>query len=158
MKLFETLVIFLTCTLPVFSDQTNVPVDLKINTFVELPGGVKAASGFLKYTGAHNGITVCALSMDIGSAVPSEDFRLYAKIGDNYRLMLAVPMLLRKGFRCTCEADTLTVYLTREYEKDNATETNNPVLFINLRRLIEGYAEPSNPPLSSLRETRHSKR
>ena len=76
MKILKTLVIFLMCTLPVLSDQTNAPVDLKINTFVKLPGVVESARGFLKYTGTHNGITVCALSMDIGSAIPSEDFRL----------------------------------------------------------------------------------
>lgn len=137
MKIFIAIIIFIASMMPVFSASTDKPSDLKIGTFVELPTGDKPATGFLKYVGQHKGVTFCALSADIGSAVPSEDFRLYTKTGDKYRLILSLPMLDRKGYKCVSEADILKVYLTRKYEDNKALETKNIVLSINLEKFIE---------------------
>jgi hypothetical protein len=110
--------------------------DLRIGAYVKFPD----AEGFLKYTGQHLGLTFYALSDDIGSAVPSEDFRLYARNGDSYRLLLSLPRLQRKGYRCVGEGDTLRVYVTGMY--DPATQDGDPVLVVDLSRLAKAYAEP----------------
>jgi hypothetical protein len=78
-------------------------------------GGERKASGFLQYVGQHRGREVVALSADIGSAIPTEDLRLYVRDGDRYRLLIEIPMLHHHGFRCTASGDILRIYLTRSY-------------------------------------------
>ncbi len=124
----------------------NTQKQFRVGTYVNLPGNEQ---GFLQYKGKHNGIVFYALSTDIGSAVPSGDLRLYAKIDGTYRKILSLPMLSYKGYCCTCEADTLKVYLTRTYERVEKPNDKDLLLTINLANFVEAFTKQKKVSNSS---------
>jgi len=126
------LTILLLCSFTLLSsaDTTNVPQDLKVGRYVRLSG--EGQQGFLRYMGQHQGVLFCALSSDYGSAIPSQDFRIYAQLKGVYRLVQSLPMLDHKGYRCVSDADTLRVYQTQTYKEDVAVDPKDLVLTINL--------------------------
>ncbi len=131
--LAQTLVLL--SVLLAFGYPTNATPPMRLNSYVELPD--QSASGFLKFTGQCQSTTFYALSKDIGSAVPSEDLRLYAQTGDNFRLIFSLPMTHRKGFRCQRDSDTLTVYVIDNYKDLVKTGTGRHLLSIDLAALLE---------------------
>jgi len=141
MKTLGIMLLLCSYTLLRAADGTNAPLALKVGQYISLPSDQQGAGGFLQYTGQHAGITFCALSLDIGSAMPSEDLRLYAQVDGKYSLVLSLPMLTRKGYRCTREADTLNVYLTRTYKEDKAEQNRDLLLTLNLPQLVKAHTE-----------------
>lgn len=135
--------IFTLCASILFAGTNivNTSNQLEVGAYVSLPSNEQYAKGFLEYKGQHQGIIFCALIVDSGSAIPSGDFRLYAKVKGLYRKVLSLPMLTRKGYRCTCEADTLKVYLTRTYKKNKKPNDKDLLLTINLTKLVEAHTE-----------------
>jgi len=128
------------------SAPPNNPATLNIGSYVTLAPG---QAGFLKYFGKHKGITVYGLSHDIGSAVPCEDFCLYARIKDKYISILSLPMAEQRGFRCICTEDRLNIYMTKTLEEnlDFAFKPKDEELFlsVDLLKLLQKYAEPGAP-------------
>ncbi len=138
MKAIVTIILLAAATFSALAGETNSRPVLRVGEYVKLPG----AEGFLKYSGEHSGVMVCGLSSDIGSAVPSEDFRLYAKHRNTYRLVLSLPMLTRKGYSCIVRGDSLNVYVTSSYQHNPSTRDGNPVVVIDLQQIVEAHAEP----------------
>lgn len=130
------------CIFFTFSFLTDASADLKLGDSVDLPIDGGLAKGFVQYKGEHHGVTFCVLSADIGSAIPSEDFRLYVGTGHSYRLLLSLPMMNGKGFRCACDEDILKVYLTRNYDDHTPLNGKNLVFTINLLQVAQAY-EPN---------------
>ena len=114
------------------------------------PPTVLKDSGFVKYLGEHDGVTFCAVSTDIGSAVPSQDFRLFAGVGSSYRLVLSLPMTQCRGYRCTCVGDQLKVFVTTTLDENNdpnwQPNDRDAVLSINLVKLLQAYPEIKPSP------------
>ena len=123
-------------TLFAFAEESTIPSTTKIGDHVQLPG----ADGFLRYNGEHAGVRVYALSADIGSADPSEDFRLYATRENGHQLILSLPMLSHRGYRCNAQGETLSVYVVTSYE-EKPEANSKPVMVINLSQLVNAYAE-----------------
>lgn len=103
-------------------------------------------SGFLLYSGKHQNCQIIALAADIGSGVPSEDLRIYVETDGRYRRMLEVPILTRRGFRCTWDADTLKVFLTKRYEDATQPFQNVhekvPFITIDIQGLVDAAGKP----------------
>jgi hypothetical protein len=137
MKTIVTIMLLAALTFSVLAGETNSRPELQVGEDVKLPG----AEGFLKCSGEHSGVMVVGLSHDIGSAVPSGDFRLYVKHQDTYRLVLSLPMLKHKGYRCIARENDLNVYLTRSYEDYRNTQDGSPVVIINLQQIVKAHAE-----------------
>jgi len=111
---------------------------LQMNDYVRFNG----VHGFLRYAGLHSGIEVYALSEDFGSAVPSQDFRLYIKQGDAYRNIISLPMLLRKGYRCVVQKDRMSVYVTQTLaEARRSVHEESPLIVIDLKKIIEANSD-----------------
>lgn len=118
-----------------FAEEAKDQPTLRIGAYVELPG----ARGFLRYSGEHSGVRICALSFDIGSAVPSGDFRLYVMRNNRHELMLSLPMLSRKGYSCSVQGDILSVHVVTSYE-EKPEANNKPVVVINLSHFVNAIA------------------
>ncbi len=97
------------------------------------------AAGFLKYRGIHSGVMVYALSLDIGSAMPSEDFRLYAKDERYSGAIFSLGMRSREGYRCVVEGDTLRIFVTKGLSREAVSKV--PIAIIDLKQLISEYVE-----------------
>jgi len=93
------------------------------------------AHGFLMYVGVHGGVTFRALSGDIGSASPSEDFGLYASRGDKYEKLVSFPFQKYQGFKCVAEGSVMKVYLIKKY--DDGEDPKNLILSIDLAQLAK---------------------
>jgi len=103
------------------------------------PVRIGHAAGFLKYRGVHSGVTVYALSLDIGSAMPSEDFRLYAKDERSSGAIFSLGMRSREGYRCVVEGDTLRLFVTKGLSREEVSKV--PIAVIDLKQLISEYVE-----------------
>jgi hypothetical protein len=114
---------------------------LQVGSYVHLSGDERNPGGFLRYTGEHGGVRFCALSADIGSAIPSQDLRLYAEVTGRYQLVLSLPMLNLHGYRCTVEADTLNVYLTRTGDETVPPKEEDLMLKTNLLQFVFAHTE-----------------
>jgi hypothetical protein len=57
-------------------------------------------------------------------------------------MVLSLPMLILKGYRCIARGDTLDVYVTRKYEENRSTEDGNPVVVIDLQQIVKAHAKP----------------
>lgn len=119
---------------------------LQVGSYVHLSGDERNPGGFLRYTGEHGGVRFCALSADIGSAIPSQDLRLYAEVSGGFLPVLSLPMLNGQGYRCTAEADRLNVYLTRAWDETMPPKAEDLILTINLRQLVLAHTGRSRPP------------
>lgn len=97
------------------------------------------AVGFLKYIGIHSGVAIYALSNDIGSAMPSEDFRLYAKDERSSGSIFSLGMRNREGYRCVVEGDTLRLFVTNGLSREEVSKV--PIAVIDLKQLISEYVE-----------------
>ena len=124
---------------------TNSWTVLPMGAYVKLPG----AQGFQQYTGEYAGVRLCALSSDIGSAVPSQDFRLYSCSTNACHLLRSLPMLTGQGYRCTLQGDTLSVYVVSKYD-EIPTNNSTPVMVIDLPKAAEAAAEPNGGPNAAL--------
>jgi hypothetical protein len=100
---------------------------------------VGQSAGFLKYRGAHSGVTVYALSLDIGSAMPSEDFRLYVKDERSSGAVFSLGMRSREGYRCVVDGDTLRVFVTKGLSREDVSQA--PIAVVHLKQLISEYVE-----------------
>ena len=110
------------------------PDDAKIGD----PVRIGHAAGFLKYRGVHSGVTVYALSLDIGSSMPSEDFRLYVKNGSSAAIF-SLGGGSYKGFRCEVEGDILRIFVTKGVDRKDISKL--PIAVIDLKQLISQYVE-----------------
>jgi hypothetical protein len=97
------------------------------------------AAGFLKYRGVHSGVTVYALSLDIGSAMPSEDFRLYVKDELSSGAIFSLGMRSREGYRCVVDGDTLRLFVTKGLSREDVSKV--PIALVDLKQLISEYVE-----------------
>jgi len=137
MKAIVLVILFAASMFPTFAGETNSFSALRVGDYVKLAG----TQGFLKYNGEHSGVRVCALSTDIGSAVPSEDFRLYVCDTNNCHLVQSLPLLRYKGYRCVAYGDTLSVYEVSKYTEIPNTNST-PVAVFDLSQLAKA-AQPS---------------
>jgi len=94
-------------------------------------------SPYIIYKGKYNGITFRAISADIGSAVPSANFQLYA---DSERI-LNLPLLNHKGYFCICDGDILKIYLEKTFNDRKNPNEKNLMFTINLAKLAGAISE-----------------
>ncbi len=120
---------------PVAGEESK-PDDAKIGD----PVTIDHASGFLKYRGIHSGVTVYALSLDIGSAMPSENFNLYAKSKHSSGPIFSLGAGSMKGFRCEVEGDIMRIFVTKGLDRKDISKL--PIAVIDLKQLISPYVEP----------------
>lgn len=97
------------------------------------------AAGFLKYRGVHSGVTIYALSADVGSAMPSEDFRLYAKDERSSGPLFSLGLRSREGYRCVVDGDTLRLFVTQGLSREEVSKV--PIVVIDLKQLISDHAK-----------------
>ena len=93
--------------------------------------------GFVKYSGDFGGYEVIALSLDIGSAVPSEDLRIYLKKGNEYHKVISLPLLSGKGYICLRDKDRLKIFTITRFEQKQPQKGEKPVLVVDLKELIK---------------------
>ena len=108
--------------------------EIKVGNYISLEDS--GIQGFVQYIDQMEGYELIALSTDIGSAVPSNDHRLYVKLNDRYKKVLSIPLLSRKGFLCIKQNDTLQVFVITSYNTKQPPEDATPVLEINLKQLL----------------------
>jgi len=114
----------------------NVPTDHQRN-----------AGGFLLYNGMHHDRRVIVLASDIGSAVPSQDMRIYVQTGDFYRLVLSIPTAEHRGFHCMAAGDMLKVSWTKSYKKTgSSSEAPQFFMTIDIGELLAIVPASNNPP------------
>jgi len=96
-------------------------------------GSSRKEGGFLQYIGHHGAHEIIVLSHDTGSAVPTEDLRIYMREGTEYRLLMQIPMLLYHGFRCSASGNMLSIVLVKTYSK---TDDGKKCITIDLDSLV----------------------
>ena len=134
MNILITVLVVAASTHFAFSEESKIQSTVKVGDYVQLPD----AAGFVQYRGEHSGVPIYALSLDIGSAVPSGDFRLYARRDNDFKLIFSLPMLSHKGYRCINMGDTLSVHVITGYE-EKPSPSAAPVVVINLSQLVAAY-------------------
>lgn len=107
------------------------------------PVRIGHAAGFLKYRGVHSGVTVYALSLDIGSSMPSEDFRLYVKNEGSSAAIFSLERRDMEGYRCEVEGDILRIFVTKGLDREDISKL--PIAVIDLKQLISKYVEQAAP-------------
>lgn len=105
----------------IFNDENKTDVILKIDT------EIGQRSGFLKYEGKHFNEKLIILSHDIGSAIPTQELRIY-KSSDNikYTEIFNIPFQKHRGFLCKTKNDKLEIYILDNFKVDD------PKLFITI--------------------------
>lgn len=100
-------------------------------------------TGFLKYRGVHSGVTVYAISQDMGSSAPSEDFRLYARNENSLEAVFSLGRGRMEGYRCMVEGDTMRIFVTKGLDREDISKV--PIAVIDLNQLVSKYVEPAAP-------------
>jgi hypothetical protein len=152
MKIVLAQLFILTSAYFAYSGPTNATPPMRLNSHIELPD--KSASGFLKFTGQCRTNTFYALSVNVGSAIPSEDFRLYLQTGGGYRLVFSVPLIPRRGFRCERESDTLSVYVVESFKDLDQPGTGQLLLALNLAAFLDAVSDPVRRHTSAVDQKR----
>ena len=134
-KTLLPILLLLLSIFPVAGEELKLD-DAKIGDHVRLSD---AKSGFLKYRGVHSGVTIYALSANVGSATPSEDFRLYAKDERSSGPLFSLGFRSREGYRCFVEGDTLRLFVTKGLSREEVSQV--PIAVIALKQLISEYVE-----------------
>ena len=132
-------IIFITALLvsPVVAKHPTIHPTLNGVVRKDLGALSPADKGFIKYIGDFGGYEVIALSSDKGSALPSEDLRIYLKKGDEYHKAVSLPLLKGKGYICVRHKDSLQIFTTTSYGQKQPQKGAKPVSSVNLKQLIK---------------------
>ena len=121
--------------------SSETPKNKKIQMGTHVSLGQSDASGFVRFIDQIDGYEVVALSLDVGSAVPSADLRLYVKLNNEYKKIVSLPLLTQKGYLCIRNNDSLQIFTTTSCEEKQPPIDQKPVMSIDLKQIVEMVEE-----------------